>query len=141
MSITAANWLFVVTGASRGEVDEALESTAMKAFALNLPADEWARHGATHPLGDDFSGNQDFVPQTIDEQAILSYTANVPPSLLKQGLLTGTPDEVIDQATEWRNQGMEYVVICNVSAVQPSMRRGLTATIPLMRILRKLRRL
>ena len=141
LSITAANWLFVVTGASRGEVDEALESTAMKAFALNLPADEWARHGATHPLGDDFSGNQDFVPQTIDEQAILSYTANVPPSLLKQGLLTGTPDEVIDQATEWRNQGMEYVVICNVSAVQPSMRRGLTATIPLMRILRKLRRL
>ena len=141
LSITAANWLFVVTGASRGEVDEALESTAMKAFALNLPADEWARHGATHPLGDDFSGYQDFVPQTIDEQAILSYTANVPPSLLKQGLLTGTPDEVIDQATEWRNQGMEYVVICNVSAVQPSMRRGLTATIPLMRILRKLRRL
>lgn len=141
LSITAANWLFVVTGASRGQVDEALESTAMKAFALNLPADEWARHGASHPLGDDFNGYQDFVPQTIDEQTILSYTAHVPPSLLKECLLTGTPDEVIEQAAEWRNQGMEYVVICNVSAVQPSLRRGLTATVPLMRILRQLRRL
>jgi len=48
---------------------------------------------------------------------------------------------VIEQAAEWRNQGMEYVVICNVSAVQPSLRRGLTATVPLMRILRQLRRL
>jgi phthiodiolone/phenolphthiodiolone dimycocerosates ketoreductase len=113
----------------------------LKAFALNLPAHEWARHGASHPLGDDFSGYQDFVPQTIDEPTILSYTEHVPPSLLKECLLTGTPDQVIEQAAEWRNQGMEYVVICNVSAVQPSMRRGLAATVPLMRILRQLRRL
>ena len=141
LSVIAANWLFVVTGASSDQVDEALESTALKAFALNLPAHEWARHGASHPLGDDFSGYQDFVPQTIDEPTILSYTEHVPPSLLKECLLTGTPDQVIEQAAEWRNQGMEYVVTCNVSAVQPSMRRGLAATVPLMRILRQLRRL
>ncbi len=141
LSITAANWLFVVTGTSRGEVDEALESTAMKAFALNLPAEEWARHGANHPLGDDFTGFQEFIPQTIDEESILSYTARVPPSLLKEGLLSGTPDQVIEQAAEWRDHGMNYVVICNVSAVQPSLRRGLAATVPLMRILRQLRRL
>src|SRR5271170_5147026 len=30
LSITAANWFFVVTGASRGEVDDALGSTAQK---------------------------------------------------------------------------------------------------------------
>jgi len=141
LSIAAANWLFVVTGASRGEVDEALESTAMKAFALNLPAQEWARHGTSHPLGDDFTGVQDFIPQSLDEQTVLSATANVPPSLLKECLLTGTSDEVIEQAAEWRDHGMEYVVICNVSVVQPSLRRGLAATVPLMRILRQLRRL
>ena len=141
LSITAANWLFVVTGANRAEVDEALESTAMKASALNLPAEVWVRHGVSHPLGDDFGGYQDFIPQALDEQALLSHTADVPPSLLKEFALTGTPDEVIEQAAEWRNQGMEYPVICNVSAVQPSLRRGLAATLPLMRILRQLRRL
>src|ERR1700728_4253152 len=72
LSITAANWFFVVTGASRGEVDEALGSTAMKAFALSVPAEEWARHGARHPLGDDFSGAQDIIPQTLNEQTVLS---------------------------------------------------------------------
>ena len=38
MSITAANWLFVITGRSRGEVDDVLGSDVMKVFALNLTA-------------------------------------------------------------------------------------------------------
>jgi phthiodiolone/phenolphthiodiolone dimycocerosates ketoreductase len=141
LSITAANWLFVVTGGSRDEVDEALGSTAMKAFALNVPAEEWARHGVSHPLGDDFSGAQDIIPQTMDEQTVLSAAAQVPPSLLKQVFLTGTPDEVIEQAAEWRDCGMDYPVLANMSAVQPSLRRGLAATAPFMRILRRLRHL
>ena len=141
MSVKAANWLFVVTGSSRTRVDEALSSTAMKAFALNVPAEEWARHGVSHPFGDDFAGAQDIIPQTLDEQTVVSAAAQVPPSLLKECALTGTPDEVIEQAAEWRNHGMEYVVICNVSAVQPSLRRGLAASVPFMRILRQLRRL
>jgi phthiodiolone/phenolphthiodiolone dimycocerosates ketoreductase len=141
LSITAANWLFVVTGGSRDEVDEALSSTAMKAFALNVPAEEWARHGVSHPLGDDFSGAQDIIPQTMDEQTVLSAAAQVPPSLLKQVFLTGTPDEVIEQAAEWRDCGMDYPVLANMSAVQPSLRRGLAANIPFMKILRRLRRL
>jgi phthiodiolone/phenolphthiodiolone dimycocerosates ketoreductase len=140
-SITAANWLFVVTGGSRGEVDETLSSTAMKAFALNVPAEEWARHGVSHPLGEDFTGAQDFIPQTLDEQTAVSAAAQAPQSLLKECCLTGTPDDVIEQVAEWRHHGMEYVVVCNVSAMQPSLRRGLAATVPFMRILRQLRRL
>src|SRR5271156_95502 len=141
LSITAANWLFVVTGGSRDQVDEALSSTAMKAFALNVPAEEWARHGVSHPLGDDFAGAQDIIPQTMDEQTVLSAAAQVPPSLLKQVFLTGTPDEVIEQAAEWRDCGMDYPVLANMSAVQPSLRRGLAANVPFVRILRQLRRL
>jgi phthiodiolone/phenolphthiodiolone dimycocerosates ketoreductase len=141
LSITAANWFFVVTGASRGEVDDALGSTAMKAFALNAPAEVWARHGARHPLGDDFSGGQDLIPQIFDEQTVLSYTADVPISIAKEVFLTGTPDEVIEQAAEWRDCGMDYPVLGNISVAQPSMRRGLGANVPFMRILRQLRRL
>jgi len=140
-SITAAKLLFVVTGRSRGEVDEAQGSPAMKAFALNLPAYVWARHGARHPLGDDFTGAQDFIPQTLDEQTVLSYTADIPPSLLTDLMLSGTPDEVLDQAAEWRDHGMRYAVMNNLSSVQPSLRRSLAATIPFTQMLRGLRRL
>ena len=140
-AITAAKLLFVVTGRSRGEVDEALGSPAMKAFALNLPAYVWARHGARHPLGDDFTGAQDLIPQTLDEQTVLSYTADIPPSLVTEPILCGTPEEVIDQAAEWRDHGMRYAVLANLSSLQPSLRRGLAATIPFTKILRGLRRL
>jgi len=140
-SITPATWLWVVTGASRDEVDEALGSVALKTLALNVPAFVWARHGARHPLGDDFTGAQDLLPQTLDEQTVLSYTSDVPPSLLKESLLTGTPAEVIDQAAEWRDHGLRYAVMANASALQPSLRRGLAASVPFARILRGLRKL
>ena len=140
-SIIPATWLWVVTGGSRGEVDEALGSDIMKAIALNWPADVWARHGASHPMGDDFTGLQDIIPQTLDEQTVLSYTSAVPPSLLKEVMLTGTPAQVIDQAAEWRDHGLRYAVMADASVVQPSLRRGLAASVPFVRILRALRKL
>ena len=140
-SIIPATLLWVVTGRSCDEVDETLGSVALKAFALNAPGEVWARHGASHPLGDDFTGAQDLIPQTLDEQTVLSYTSDVPPSLLKEGLLTGTPAEVIDQAAEWRDHGLRYAVMANASGLQPSLRRGLAASVPFARILRGLRKL
>jgi phthiodiolone/phenolphthiodiolone dimycocerosates ketoreductase len=84
---------------------------------------------------------QDIIPQTLDEATVLSYVSDVPESLLRECLLAGTPDEVIDLAAEWRDHGLQYLVVCNVSALQPSLRRGLAASAPLMKILRRLRKL
>jgi phthiodiolone/phenolphthiodiolone dimycocerosates ketoreductase len=87
-------------------------------------------------MGDDFTGLQDIIPQTLDEQTVLSYTSEVPPSLLKAVMLTGTPAEVIDQAAEWRDHGLRYAVMADASAFKPSLRRGLAATVPFTKILR-----
>src|SRR6202165_3404020 len=50
MSITPAVWLFVMTGRTRDDVEEALNSDIAKSFALNDSAYFWARHHAHHPL-------------------------------------------------------------------------------------------
>jgi phthiodiolone/phenolphthiodiolone dimycocerosates ketoreductase len=141
MSITPAVSLFVVTGRSGDEVDETLASDAAKAMALNVPADMWRSHGVEHPLGQDFSGGQDLVPQTFDEQTVLSYVRQVPVSLLKDALLTGTPEEVIGQAAEWRDHGLRYLVLCNISILQPSLPKSLAASASFFRILRGLKKL
>lgn len=141
MSITAAGFFMVMTGSSRDRVDEALASQPMKAFALSAHAELWARHGASHPLGVDFTGAQDIIPQALDEQTVLSLTADVPPSLLKECLLAGTPGEVIEQVVEWRDHGLQYPIIGNLSSLQPSLRRGLAANLPFTKILRRLRKL
>ncbi|OQZ87710.1 hypothetical protein BST11_26675, partial [Mycobacterium alsense] len=60
---------------------------------------------------------------------------------LRECLLTGTSDDVIEQVADWRDHGLQYAVIFNVSGVQPSLRHGLAATLPLTRILRGLRKL
>jgi phthiodiolone/phenolphthiodiolone dimycocerosates ketoreductase len=101
----------------------------------------WAAHGAQHPLGHEFSGAQDLVPQTLDEHTVLSYTAQVPASLLKEFFLTGTPHDVIGQVAEWRDQGLRYLVAMNLSILQPSLRKGLAANAPFIRILRGLKKL
>jgi phthiodiolone/phenolphthiodiolone dimycocerosates ketoreductase len=84
---------------------------------------------------------QDLIPQTMDERTVLSYTAQVSMSLLKEAFLTGTPDEVIDQAAHWRDHGVRYIVVSNISFLQPSLRKGLAASIPLATILRGLKKL
>jgi phthiodiolone/phenolphthiodiolone dimycocerosates ketoreductase len=141
MSIVPASLVMVVTGRSRDEVDEALGSQLIRAFALNIPASEWSRHGARHPFGDDFTGMQDLIPQTLDEQAVLAATKDVPQSLLTESILNGTPDEVLEQAAELRDAGLRYAVVVNMSGAQPDMKRGMAATVPFVRILRRLRSL
>jgi phthiodiolone/phenolphthiodiolone dimycocerosates ketoreductase len=141
MSITPAALLFVITGRTRDDAEEALNSDIAKSFALNISGEIWARHGLQHPLGEDFSGTQDLIPQTMDKQTVLSYTAQVPASLLKEAFLTGTPDDVIDLAAHWRDHGLRYAVVVNISTLQPSLRKGLAASIPVTAILRGLKRL
>ena len=140
-SITAANFQFVVTGRSAGEVEEALNSVLIRVFALIIPAWAWAEHGAQHPLGESFSGFQDLLPQTFDEQTALAHAAAAPISLIKQFALTGTPDEVIDRLAKWRDHGVRYPVLCNISVLQTKLNRGLAAISPFVKILRGIRKM
>ena len=141
MSITPAVVRTVVSGWSRDEVDEALDSVIVKASALAVPAEAWARHGVQHPLGADFSGVQDLIPQTIDKQTALSYTEKVPASLMKEFFFNGTPTEVIDQVAEWRDHGLRYLIVINGSLVKPSLRKGAAASLPHVKVLRGLNKL
>ncbi len=141
MAITPAVNRAVVTGRTRDDVDETLDSVIMKAWALAAPGEAWARHGVEHPLGADFSGVQDLVPQTIDEHSALAYTAKVPASLMKELCFNGTPDEVVDQIAQWRDYGLNYLLITNGSQLNPSVRKGLTAGVLHLKVLRALRKL
>ncbi len=141
MSVIPAVNRAVVTGRRRDDVDEALDSVVMKSSALSAPAAAWARHGVQHPLGGSFSGVQDLMPQTIDKQTALSYTAKVPASLMKELTFNGTPDEVIEQVAEWRDLGLRYLMIINGSPLNPRLRKTLAANVPYLKILRGLKKL
>jgi phthiodiolone/phenolphthiodiolone dimycocerosates ketoreductase len=140
-AILPAVEFLVVTGPSRGAVDEALNSPVLKALSLTASDEVFARHGACHPLGQGFSGSQDLVPHAFNEQTALSYAGQVPAPVMREVFLSGTVDEVIDQAAQWRDHGARYVVVADVSSLQRSLRGGLAAMRPFARILRGLKTL
>jgi phthiodiolone/phenolphthiodiolone dimycocerosates ketoreductase len=141
MAIIPAALLTVMTGRTHDDVEEALDSEAAKMYALTASAEVWSRHGAQHPLGADFAGAQDIQPQTIDEPTALSYTAQVPRSLLNEIYVAGTPDEAIEQVADWRDHGLRYVIAANSSGLQRSLRKAMASTAPFAKILRGLRKL
>jgi phthiodiolone/phenolphthiodiolone dimycocerosates ketoreductase len=141
MAILPALQMFVVTGQTRDDVDEALESELLQVMGLNASDEFFARHGAQHPLGAGFTGAQDLLPHGMDEQTALSHAAAVPRSLMREFLLNGTPDEVIEQAAQWRDYGVRYMVIINGSFLQRSLRKGLASAMPFNTIIRGLKKL
>lgn len=77
----------------------------------------------------------------FDEQTALSHAAQVPLPVMREVFLSGTPNEVIDQAAQWRDHGARYVVVADVSSLQRSLRHGLSATMPFAKTLRGLKKL
>ncbi|GFG87861.1 MAG: hypothetical protein WBH51_19775 [Mycolicibacter algericus] len=55
--------------------------------------------------------------------------------------MAGTPGEIIDQIAVWRDCGVRYIVLANLSALQRSLRNGLTAVVPFHRIVRGIKKL
>jgi phthiodiolone/phenolphthiodiolone dimycocerosates ketoreductase len=47
----------------------------------------------------------------------------------------------VDQLADWRDHGLGYPVLLNLSTLQPSLRRGLAAGSPFAKILRGVRKL
>jgi len=141
MSIIPAVWLPVVTARSRDDVDEARDSEIIKFWGLSASDEDFRRHGAQHPLGAGFSGAQDLMPFNMDEQTALSHVAQIPSTLLRETTLNGTPDEVIEQAAQWRDCGVRHVVLVNAGPLQRSLRKGLASIQPLNKIIRGLKRL
>jgi phthiodiolone/phenolphthiodiolone dimycocerosates ketoreductase len=141
MAIVPAMWFMVVAGRSRAEVDDALESQVIRAGGLNASDRFFAQHDAQHPLGSGFAGAQDIMPQAWDEETALSYTKQVPTEVLRSMLLCGTPSEITEQAAQWRDCGVRYLVLVNLTLMQRSLRNGLAGSAVFLKVLRSVKRL
>ncbi|GAA3528031.1 LLM class flavin-dependent oxidoreductase [Mycolicibacterium helvum] len=141
MAIKPAIWLMTLAARNRDDLDEALDSEVIRAAALNAPDHFFARHGAQHPLGIGFAGAQDILPQDMDEQTALSHVKAIPTEVVRDCLLCGTPDEIVDRAAHWRDCGVEYMVLANLGPLQRSVRKGVASMLPLLQAARRLKKL
>jgi phthiodiolone/phenolphthiodiolone dimycocerosates ketoreductase len=95
-----------------------LNTKAIRAFGLSAPAEIWHKIGREHPLGDEFRGYADIVPERYDRQTIDAAIAAVPRELLEEGpLLWGTPEQAARKLWEYGEAGLRHVVLAPVSGL------------------------
>ena len=138
-AITPALHRFTVIGRTEQEVQAMLNTRAMRALALVSPAQQWRAAGAVHPLGDDFNGLTDFVPERYDKATLDKAIAAVPVDVLRHGPLPyGTPDQALRRLCAFGEAGMRHVILAPVSGlISPrAALQGLRATGTMARALK-----
>src|SRR3546814_14833130 len=91
------------------------EHPIFRCLGLLLPADSYERHGLEHPLGSGRYGLLDFVPARLGEDEALELLAGVPPEVVGEALLHGSPDDIAAQLECYADAGGEHAVLANVS--------------------------
>ena len=92
-----------------------MKTPLLRILALTQPAEAFARHGGTHPLGEQAFGVRDFIPVRHSRDQILELIAGVPPAVVEAGVLHGTPEEVAQQLAAYARVGLRHVVLWNVT--------------------------
>jgi len=101
---------YVVIAPTREEAQQMLSLRTIKFFGLLAPAASWQKVGLTHPFGEEFRGNIDFLPETHTRAELDEAIERVPVEAAKIGLIVGTPDDIVEQLRPFVAAGMRYVV-------------------------------
>jgi phthiodiolone/phenolphthiodiolone dimycocerosates ketoreductase len=105
----------VALGASRRAVlDTLVKVKPAAAMSLLLPGAVWKRHGLTHPLGADYEGFPEIVPNALPPAAFAAAEREVTPELLGDGICAGTVDEVLAEVRPLVAAGLKHIVLLNV---------------------------
>ena len=59
--------------------------------------------------------------------------------LVTGSLLNGTVDDVVEQAAEWRDHGVRYIVVINFGPMAPGLRNALATIGPFNKVVRRLK--
>ena len=108
---------YVAVAPTERQVRAMLNTEAVRALGLSVPADMWRAAGAEHPFGADFRGYVDLIPDHYDRQTWQDAIASVPSEVLGKTLISGTPEQVTRQLQAFGEAGMRNVILLLASAM------------------------
>jgi len=103
--------LAVVFGESGSAAREALKDPGVRLLGLLAPAAEWVRFGGSHPLGEEYRGFVDFDPFALDDDFLRDALESVPPELIEEIVLWGTPELVAARIRSLGDAGLRHAVV------------------------------
>ncbi len=99
------------------EARDILELRASRIVGLTFPAEVFERHGLTHPLGSQFKGFADFIPESYSEEELDHALDQITPEFLAQTVIWGSPDTLAEYFRQLGEGGLRHVVLTPVSAL------------------------
>ncbi len=94
-----------------------LGSRAARFFGLLMPSEVWQLFGREHPLGSGgFRGYVDIMPQRYDRTLLDEAIDGVPPAML-EGVLLGTPEQIVGKLRAFGEAGLRYAVPIDLSTL------------------------
>jgi len=110
-AVTPGLQMFVATAPTRDEARALIDTKPVRLMALLRPAAMWEEHGATHPMGSDFAGVVDFIPQHYDRPTMDRALVAVPDSLLEKAVEWGTEDDIVERIESLAAVGLRHVML------------------------------
>ncbi len=107
----------VVLGRTENEARELLDRRAIRFAALLAPAEMWRRYGVEHPLGAEYRGIVEFIPQRYPPDEIEAALAAVPIDIAAESLIWGTPATVEAKLGDMVDAGLRHIVVQPASAL------------------------
>ncbi len=108
---------FVIIGRTERAARRLLDAKAVRFTSLLAPAHIWRAMNAEHPLGPEFRGLIDFVPEAYSRAELESAIAAVPTDLLAEATLWGTPRSLERRLHQYVDAGLRHVVLQPASAL------------------------
>lgn len=110
-AILPAVELVLVLADRDDEARRSLDDPGLKLLGLLLPADDWARFGGTHPLGEKHRGFVDYDPFALDGDALRDALNAVPTELIEEIVLWGTPERAAERLRALGEAGLRHAVV------------------------------
>jgi phthiodiolone/phenolphthiodiolone dimycocerosates ketoreductase len=111
----AAMQFQIAIGPSRKQtLDKLTKVKPAAAMALLMPGPVWKKHNLTHPLGENFEGFPDIIPNEVPRAALADAERQVTPELLNEGVCAGTVDEIVDEVKPLVGAGLRHAIMWNI---------------------------
>lgn len=123
----------------KSTLEDALKVAATGAMSLLLPGPLWTKHGLKHPLGEDYEGFAQFVPEEVSPEILDQARSLATPELMGDGVFAGNVDQIVAELEPLVRAGLRHVVIWNLSPlVSGASPKGMLQLASLIRRLKKI---
>jgi phthiodiolone/phenolphthiodiolone dimycocerosates ketoreductase len=135
-AIVAAFHTYILPAVDHETAHRMLASPLAGALALVGSSWQWEHSGRTHPLGKNFEGLRDYVPEWYTQEEMRAAVAQYDPEVFHDFLAHGSAEEIVASIEPYIEAGMTHPILANLAPLA-----GLEYVEPAREIVREVARL